>query len=112
MSPLLLQGIASGIVTGCVYALIALSLVIVYKSSDVINFAGGEMVMIGGYLGMFALLWLGLPYLFIFPFAALVIFVIGALFDRVVLTRVVGRAIPGQRILVAMVVGPVGPPYG
>ena len=62
MSPLVLQGIASGVVTGCVYALIALSLVIVYKSSDVINFAGGEMVMLGGYLGMFALLWLGLPY--------------------------------------------------
>ena len=42
MSPLLLQGVASGIVTGCVYALIALSLVIFYKSSDVINFAGGR----------------------------------------------------------------------
>ena len=95
MSPLLLQGVASGIVTGCVYALIALSLVIVYKSSDVINFAGGEMVMLGGYLGMFGLLWLGLPYLLIFPFGALMIFIIGALFDRVVLTRVVGRAMPG-----------------
>ena len=48
MLPPVLQGIASGVVTGCVYALIALSLVIVYKSSDVINFAGGEMVMVGG----------------------------------------------------------------
>ena len=66
MSPLVLQGIASGIVTGCVYALIALSLVIVYKSSDVINFAGGEIVMLGGYLGMFALLFLGLPYWLVF----------------------------------------------
>ena len=61
MSPLLLQGITSGIVTGCVYALIALSLVIVYKSSDVINFAGGEMVMLGGYLGLFALIWRSCP---------------------------------------------------
>jgi len=69
------------------------------------------MVMLGGYLGMFALLWLGLPYIFIFPFAALVIFVIGALFDRVVLTRVVGRAIPGQSILVAMIIGTVGLSY-
>ena len=111
MSPLLLQGVASGIVTGCVYALIALSLVIVYKSSDVINFAGGEMVMLGGYLGMFGLLWLGLPYLLIFPFGALMIFIIGALFDRVVLTRVVGRAIPGQSILVAMIIGTVGLSY-
>ena len=70
MVPVVLQGVVSGIVTGCVYALIGVSLVIIYKSSDVINFAGGEMVMVGGYLGMFALLWLNLPYVFIFPFAA------------------------------------------
>src|ERR1044071_9479021 len=108
MSPLLLQGIASGIVTGCVYALIAISLVIVYKSSDVINFAGGEMVMLGGYLGMFALVGLDMPYLMIFPFAAVAIFATGALFDRVVLTRTRSRALPGQSVLVAMVIGTVG----
>lgn len=111
MSVLLLQGVLSGIVTGCVYALIALSLVIVYKSSDVINFAGGEMVMVGGYLGMFALLWLELPYVFIFPFAAVMIFIVGALFDRVVLTRVVGRSVPGHSVLVAMIIGTVGLSY-
>jgi branched-chain amino acid transport system permease protein len=111
MSPLVLQGVASGIVTGCVYALIAISLVIVYKSSDVINFAGGELVMLGGYLGMFALLWLGLPYPLIFVFAALVIFAVGALFDRVVLTRMLGRAVPGQSVLVAMVIATVGLSY-
>jgi branched-chain amino acid transport system permease protein len=111
VSPLVLQGIASGIVTGCVYALIAISLVIVYKSSAVINFAGGEMVMLGGYLGMFALLGLGLPYALIFPFAAVIIFVIGALFDRIVLARTLGRAVPGQSVLVAMVIGTVGLSY-
>jgi branched-chain amino acid transport system permease protein len=111
MSPLLLQGIVGGIVSGCVYALIALSLVIVYKSSDVINFAGGEMVMVGGYLGMLALLWLGLPYLFIFPFAALMIFIVGALFDRVVLTKVIGRSLHGQSVLVAMIIATVGLSY-
>jgi branched-chain amino acid transport system permease protein len=111
MLPLVLQGVVSGIVTGCVYALIALSLVIVYKSSDVINFAGGEMVMVGGYLGMFALLWLGLPYPFIFPFAAIVIFLAGALFDRVVLARVVGRSVPGHSVLVAMIIATVGLSY-
>jgi len=111
MVPVVLQGIVSGIVTGCVYALIALSLVIIYKSSDVINFAGGEMVMVGGYLGMFALLWLDLPYVFIFPFAALVIFIGGALFDRVVLTRVVGRSVPGHSVLVAMIIATVGLSY-
>ncbi len=111
MAPVVLQGVASGIVTGCVYALIGVSLVIIYKSSDVINFAGGEMVMVGGYLGMFALLWLDLPYVFIFPFAALVIFLGGALFDRVVLTRVVGRSVPGHSVLVAMIIATVGLSY-
>src|SRR5262245_9667909 len=111
MSPLVLQGIASGVVTGCVYALIALSLVIVYKSSDVINFAGGEMVMLGSYLGMFALLWLGLPYILVFVFGAAFTFAAGALFDRVVLTRVLGRSVPGQSVLVAMVIGTVGLSY-
>jgi branched-chain amino acid transport system permease protein len=111
MLPLVLQGVASGVVTGCVYALVAISLVIVYKSSDVINFAGGELVMLGGYLGMFALLWLGLPYPLIVVFAALVIFAVGALFDRIVLTRTLGRAVPGQSVLVAMVIGTVGLSY-
>jgi branched-chain amino acid transport system permease protein len=107
----LIQATVSGVVTGCVYALIGLSIVIVYKSNDVINFAAGEMVMVGGYLGMFALLWLGLPYVFIFPFAALVIFIIGALFDRLVLARVTAKSVPGHSVLVAMTIATVGLSY-
>ena len=108
---LILQALASGVVTGCVYSLIALSLVIVYKSTDVINFAGGEIVMVGGYIGMFALLFLGIPYVLIFVFSALATFVLGAAFDRVVLHKVLGRAVPGQSILVAMVIATVGLSY-
>ena len=108
---LVLQATASGIVTGCVYALIALSLVIVYKSTDVINFAGGEIVMVGGYLGMLGLLYLGLPYAVIFLFSAAITFILGAVFDRVVLNKVLGRAVPGQSILVAMVIATVGLSY-
>ncbi len=111
MSPLILQAVASGVVTGCVYALIALSLVIVYKSTDVINFAGGEVVMVGGYLGMLGLLYLGLRYIAIFVFSAAITFALGALFDRIVLHRVLGRAVPGQSILVAMVIATVGLSY-
>ncbi|MEO7241559.1 MAG: branched-chain amino acid ABC transporter permease, partial [Variovorax sp.] len=105
------QSVASGIVTGCVYALIALSLVIVYKSTDVINFAGGEVVMVGGYLGLFGLVFLDLPYALVFVLAAAVTFVLGALFDRIVLDKVLGRALPGQSILVAMVIATVGLSY-
>jgi branched-subunit amino acid ABC-type transport system permease component len=62
MSFLVLQATASGIVTGCVYALVALSLVIVCKSTDVVNFAGGELLMLGGYLGLLALIFFEVHY--------------------------------------------------
>ncbi|MDH3232129.1 MAG: branched-chain amino acid ABC transporter permease [Alphaproteobacteria bacterium] len=105
---MILQGVASGLVTGSVYALIALSLVIVFKSTEVINFAGGEFVMLGAYVAMFFLVLLGLPYIIVVPVVALIVFCIGAAFDRVILDRVLGRHRPGQSIMVAMVIATVG----
>src|SRR5688500_3036474 len=40
----------SGIADGTILALVALGFVLIYKSSDVINFAQGELLMIGAYL--------------------------------------------------------------
>ena len=111
MLDLVLQSAVSGVVTGCVYALIALSVVIIYKSTDVINFGGGEIVMVGAYLGLLGLQYLQMPYLLIFVFGAAVTFVLGAVFDRVVLTKVLGRAVPGQSIMVSMVLATVGLSY-
>jgi branched-chain amino acid transport system permease protein len=105
---LILQGVASGLVTGSVYALIALSLVIVFKSTEVINFAGGEFVMIGAYIAMFFLLFAGLSYFIAVPVTALLAFLVGATFDRTVLDRVLGKHRPGQDIMVAMVIATVG----
>lgn len=111
MSAILVQALLSGVVTGCVYALIALALVIIFKSTDVINFAGGEVVMIGGYLAMFVLLYLQWPYYAVFPLVILASFAMGALFDRFVLNRVLGRSLPGQSIVVSMVIATVGLSY-
>lgn len=108
---LFLQALLSGMVTGFVYALIALSVVIIYKSTDVINFAGGEIVMVGGYIGLVGVLLYQLPYIAIFAIGAALAFAAGAFFDRVVLTKVLGRAQPGQSIMVAMVIATVGLSY-
>lgn len=108
---LFLQALLSGMVTGFVYALIALSVVIIYKSTDVINFAGGEIVMVGGYIGLVGVLLYQLPYIAIFAIGAALAFAAGAFFDRVVLTKVLGRAQPGQSIIVAMVIATVGLSY-
>lgn len=44
----LLQFLMSGITVGAVYALLALGFTIIYNASDVVNFAQGEFVMLGG----------------------------------------------------------------
>jgi len=110
-SLLLMQAIASGIVTGCVYALVALSLVIIYKSTDVVNFAGGELVMLGAYVGLFGLIFLELPYAVMFVLTVVVVFAAGALFERVALNTITGRWHSAHVDLVPLVVATVGLGY-
>ena len=50
----LLQFIFSGLTVGAVYALVALGFTIIYNASDVVNFAQGEFVMLGGMITVFA----------------------------------------------------------
>ena len=107
---LLLQAVESGIVTGAVYALIALSLVIVYKSTDVINFAGGDILMASCYIALILLLGWGAPYWVAGLAAVAGGFVIGAGFDRLVLERIARRA-RGQDVMVAMVIATIGLSY-
>jgi len=45
----ILQFLINGVVMGGIYALIAIGFVIIYKSSKVLNFAQGELVMIGAF---------------------------------------------------------------
>jgi len=108
---LIWQGLASGVVTGCVYALVALSLVIVYKSTDVVNFAGGELVMIGAYMGLFILLGLEWPYVALFVMVPTGAFVLGGLFTRFSLDKVSGRAMVKHANLVPLVVATIALSY-
>ena len=50
----LLQFVVSGLTVGAVYALVALGFTIIYNASDVVNFAQGEFVMLGGMITFFA----------------------------------------------------------
>lgn len=63
----LMQFLLSGVTVGAVYALVALGFTIIYNASDVVNFAQGEFVMLGGMITVFANL-AGLP----IPLAALI----------------------------------------
>lgn len=75
----LLQFMSSGLTVGAIYALVALGFTLIYRASDIINFAQGEFVMLGGMITVFAGL-AGIP----LPLAALI---------AVVATTIIGLAL-------------------
>ncbi|MFV0300686.1 MAG: branched-chain amino acid ABC transporter permease [Paracoccus sp. (in: a-proteobacteria)] len=77
----LLQFLFSGVTVGAVYALVALGFTIIYNASDVVNFAQGEFVMLGGML-TFACYSAGLPLLLAAVIAILVTAVVGVLMNK------------------------------
>lgn len=82
------QGVASGLVVGSVYALLALAIVIIFKTSEVPNFAQGEILMAAGYIALYLFVFRAVPAIVAIPMTIVLAFVGAALFRRVVLTRV------------------------
>lgn len=95
------QGLLSGLVTGSVYALLALAIVAVFKTTDVPNFAQGEMLMMAGYVALSLLLLAHLPYAVVIPLTLAVMALGGALFQRVVMERVTGSRGAGVQLVIA-----------
>jgi branched-chain amino acid transport system permease protein len=87
-----LQLLFEGLSLGATYALVALGFVVIYRSSQVINFAQGAMLLLGAYLISWLAVDLGLPFgvAVVGAIAALAAF--GAGFHRAALRRVAGQA--------------------
>src|SRR5215469_5234672 len=79
-----LQQLASGLANGAIYACVALALVMIYVSTDHLNFAQGEMAMFSTYISWQLMAW-GLHYWLAFIIAVLVSFVLGVTIERVIL---------------------------
>lgn len=80
--------IVAGLANGSLYALVALGLVLIYKTQDVVNFAHGEILMIGAFIGYTAFDVLHLPYAVSFLAAVLLGGVMGAVIERVAFRRI------------------------
>jgi branched-chain amino acid transport system permease protein len=76
-----LQFLFSGLTVGATYALAALGLTVVYNASNVINFAQGEFLMLGGMLAV-VLLGAGVPGWVALPAAILLVAAIGVAIER------------------------------
>lgn len=58
---MVLQLLIAGIALGCIYGLLSLALVLIHKATEVVNFAQGEMAMVGTFIAYFLLKQGGLP---------------------------------------------------
>lgn len=74
--------IANGLMIGAVYALIATGLNLIFGVMRIVNFAHGEIVVIGMYVGYSCWFWLGLPLAVSAPLAMMIMFAAGYMFQR------------------------------
>ncbi len=100
----LMQSILSGILIGGVYALIGIGLTLIFGVMRVINFAQGELVMVGMYVTFFLFKGLGID-----PFLSVVLtmpalFLLGALLQRSLINQVLD-ALPQNQILLTIGIG-------
>jgi branched-chain amino acid transport system permease protein len=86
-----LQVIVSGISQGCIYGLIALGFVLIYKATETVNFAQGELMMLGAFLGLTATAAFGLPYWAAVPAALLAMALFGFALERAVINPILGQ---------------------
>lgn len=85
------QLLVSGISQGCVYGLIALGFVLIYKATEMVNFAQGDMMMLGAYIAFtYINLW-GLPFFWGFLATVLTMALIGIVIERALLRPMIGE---------------------
>ena len=86
-----LQLLVSGLATGCVYGLVALGFVLIYKAAEVVNFAQGDLLMLGAFLALTFISTLELGFWLGTLCAVLAMAVVGWLLDAVVIRQVIGQ---------------------
>lgn len=86
-----LQLVISGMAQGCIYGLIALGFVLIYKATETVSFAQGELMMLGAFCGLGVMSFLGMPFWIavIASIAAMALF--GMLLERAVIRPILGQ---------------------
>ena len=88
-----IQLLTIGVSVGLIYGLIALGFVLIYKSSQIFNFAQGEMVMIGAYLTWSILVQLGAPVWLGMIVVFVIVGTVGYSLERFPLRKMIGQPV-------------------
>ena len=85
------QIVISGIAQGCIYGLIALGVVLIYKATETVSFAQGELMMLGAFIGLIVMTSLGFPFWVAFAAAVLAMGAFGIVLERLVIRPILGQ---------------------
>lgn len=88
-----IQLIVAGIVIGSIYAIVALGFTLIYKSTGVVNFAQGELLLVGAYVCLQLSVEYKLNFLASFVITLLFMFFFGFLIEKIFLRRMIGEPI-------------------
>lgn len=91
MTAEVLQLLVSGLSQGCVYGLIALGFVLIYKATEMVNFAQGDLMMFGAFVGYTFIETLGWPFAWGLAATSVTMMAIGVTIERLFMRRMIGE---------------------
>ncbi|MGI9323721.1 MAG: branched-chain amino acid ABC transporter permease [Pseudomonadales bacterium] len=86
-----LQLLISGISQGCVYGLIAMGFVLIYKATEMVNFAQGDIMMLGAFLAITFVNLMGMPFVWGVLAAIACMALIGTVVERLLVRPMIGE---------------------
>lgn len=101
-----LSYLINGVSLGSVYAIIALGYTMVYGIAKMLNFAHGDIIMVGGYVVLLAMVNAGLP-----PVAAILVAVVACTVLGVVIERIAYRPLRNAASPLAVLITAIGVSY-
>jgi len=90
---LLVQLLVNGLIIGTLYGVVAMCFVLIYKSTQIVNFAQGEFLLIGAWVCWWMLTYWQLPFWIGFPITLAFMMVFGVLLQVIVLRPMIGEPI-------------------
>ncbi|MBT4267211.1 MAG: branched-chain amino acid ABC transporter permease [Deltaproteobacteria bacterium] len=86
------QQLMNGFAMGSIYAIVAIGFVLIYKSTEVVNFAQGELMMVGAFITYTCVSYLQLSFWIALPITMIIMAIFGSIIERIVLRPLVGEA--------------------
>ncbi|MBT7890559.1 MAG: branched-chain amino acid ABC transporter permease, partial [Deltaproteobacteria bacterium] len=87
------QTVITGISTGCIYAIVALGLVILFKATEVFSFVHGEIIMLGAFVAYTCITFFHMSYWLGFLISVILTGILGMLIERITVRPLIGEPV-------------------